>query len=195
MKRTAEAEAAEIKHFALTLENPEAAGAGRSRLYSLMLAEHRRLDEFLAKASSDGAVADEAAYQGFRERLLRHIRIEEKLLLPMAKRNRDGAPLPLAERLRLDHGALGALLMLVPLDYTFRAIRAVLDRHNPLEENEGGVYQQCASLAGPEIDSLLAQISATPRVAPSQWVNSNRVVAAAKRVLARAGYDPALLGP
>jgi hypothetical protein len=184
-----------MKYCAVTLKNPDAAEAARNELHSLMLAKHRRLDELVTRASSAGAVAGERAYQCFRECLLRHIRIEEKLLLPMAKRNRDGAPLPLAERLRLDHGALGALLMLAPLDDTFRAIRAVLDRHNPLEENEGGVYAQCTSLAGQEIDSLLAQISAAPLVAPSQWVNSARVVAAAKRVLARAGYEPSLLGP
>jgi hypothetical protein len=47
----------------------------------------------------------------------------------------------MAPRLRLDHGALAALLMLPPVDHTFRAIRAVLDAHNPLEENEGGVYE------------------------------------------------------
>ena len=132
------------------------------------------------------------AYQRFRERLLRHIRIEERILLPMAERKR-GAALSLAARLRLDHGALAALLMLPPVDPAFRAIRAVLDAHNPLEEAEHGVYEECESLGGSDITEVLAQIAATPRVPVSSWVDSPKIVAAAQRALVRAGHDPALL--
>lgn len=159
-----------------------------------MRAEHALLDELLAKAADGGGAAGAEAYQRFRERLLRHIRIEERILLPMAARKR-GEALALAARLRLDHGALAALLMLPPVDRAFRAIRAVLDAHNPLEEAAGGVYEQCENLAGPEITGLLAEIAATPRVPVSSWVNSPKIFAAAARVLARAGHDPALLGP
>jgi hypothetical protein len=164
----------------------------RRDFYALMAAEHAHLDELLGKAAGQGGAIDREAYERFRERLLRHIRIEEKILLPMAERKRGDA-LPVAAQLRLDHGALAALLMLPPADPTFRAIRAVLDAHNPLEEIEGGVYDQCQSLAGSEINELLAQIAATPRVPVSSWVHSPKVLAAAQRVLARAGHDPALL--
>ena len=85
--------------------------------------------------------------------------------------------------------------MLPPVDHTFCAIRAVLDAHNPLEENEGGIYEQCEGLAGSEADALLEQARATPRIPVSRWVNSPKVVASAKRVLVRAGFDQALLGP
>ncbi len=85
--------------------------------------------------------------------------------------------------------------MLPPADYAFRAIRAVLDAHNPLEEVEGGVYDQCESLAGSEIAEVMAQIAATPRVPVSPWVNNPKVLAAARWVLARVGHHPALLGP
>jgi hypothetical protein len=70
----------------------------------------------------------------------------------MAQRKRNGAALPSAARLRLDHGVLAALLMLAPNNRTFRAIRTVLDEHNPLKEMEDGVYAQCERLAGAEID-------------------------------------------
>lgn len=165
----------------------------RGDLYALMAAEHAQLDELLGKAAGESGAFRREAYQRFRERLLRHIRIEERILLPMAERKR-GEALSIAARLRLDHGALAALLMLPPVDHAFRAIRAVLDAHNPLEERESGVYEQCESLAGSEIAELLAQIEATPRVPVSSWVDSPKVLAAAQRVLARAGHDPALLG-
>jgi hypothetical protein len=157
-----------------------------------MVAEHAELDELLAKAAGESGAIGQEAYQRFRERLLKHIRIEERILLPMADRKR-GAALPIAARLRLDHGALAALLMLPPVARTFRAIRAVLDAHNPLEEADGGAYDQCESLAGSEIAALMAEIGATPRVPVSSYVDSPKVFAAARRVLVRAGYDPALL--
>ncbi len=157
-----------------------------------MAGEHALLDELLSHASGRNGTVDVEAYQRFRERLLRHIRIEERILLPMAVRKRGG-PLPVAARLRLDHGALAALTMLPPGDGMFRTIRAILEAHNPLEEGESGVYEECERLAGPEIDGMLAQIASTPRVPVSAWVDSPRVLAAARRALGRAGYNPALL--
>jgi hemerythrin HHE cation binding domain-containing protein len=174
---------------------PHLVRAQRGELYRFMKSEHERLDQLLAQAAERGGAVDGGAYEGFRERLLRHIRIEERILLPMAQHKRGGEPLAIAPRLRLDHGALAALLMLPPVDYTFHAIRAVLDAHNPLEENEGGVYQQCEGLAGLEAAALLEHARATPRMPVSRWVDSPKVVASARRVLVRAGYDPALLGP
>ncbi len=170
-------------------------GTCRGELYRFMKSEHARLDHLLAEAAARVGVGDNPAYEGFREGLLRHIRIEERIVLPTAQRKRGGEPLAIAPRLRLDHGALAALLMLPAVGHTFHAIRAVLDAHNPLEENQGGVYDQCEALAGPEADALLTQALATPRIPVSRWVASPKVVASAKRVLGRAGYDPALLGP
>ncbi len=172
------------------VEETKAGSASPGSVSNLMAAEHALLEQLLRAAAESGG--NNENYQNFRERLLRHIRIEERILLPMAERKR-GEPLPVAARLRLDHGALAALTMLPPGDGTFRAIRAILEAHNPLEEDEGGVYDECERLAGPAIEELLAQIAATSRVPVSSWVDSPRVFAAARRVLARAGYDPGLL--
>ncbi len=167
----------------------------RGGLYEYIAAEHTLLDKLLAQASGRDGAIDSGAYERFRNGLLRHISIEEKILLPMARRQRGGAALPIAARLRLDHGALAALMMLPPVAHTFRAIRAVLDAHNPLEETQGGAYEQCESLADSEVDGLLAQSAVTPPVPVSPWIDSPKVLAAAKRVLARAGYGASLLDP
>lgn len=164
----------------------------RGELYAFMAAEHVQLDQLLAQAGAVRSGAGNQAYEQFRERLLRHIRVEEKILMPMAARKR-GEPLPIAKRLQLDHGALAALVMLAPGEGTLRAIRAVLAAHNPLEEMAGGVYEQCESLAAEEIGELVAQIRATPAVRVSSWIDSPKVFQAAQRVLARAGYDRKLL--
>ena len=166
--------------------------ARQGRLCEFMAAEHVRLDELLAQASACTAI-DTKAYEGFRKGLLRHISLEEKILLPAAQRLRDGEPLPLAAKLRLDHGALASLMMLLPSGSVFAAVRAVLDAHNPVEEAPGGAYEQCEELIGSELDELLVQCEAAPQVRVSLLVDSPKVVAAAKRVLVHAGYDGSLL--
>lgn len=154
-----------------------------------MVSEHVLLDTLLAQAAH-GSVE---AYREFRQRLLRHIRIEERLLLPMAERKRGGKPLQLAARLRLDHGALAALMMVPPSGRTFQAVSAVLKAHNPLEETSGGVYEQCEMMAGPEARDLLLQCEETPPVPVSPWIDDRKVFEAARRALIRAGYAASLL--
>ena len=91
------------------------------RLCQLMAAEHANLDRLLAQVSAQEGAASIESYGEFRKGLLRHISIEEKILLPMAERRRGGEPLALAVRLRLDHGALAALMMLPPSATTLSA--------------------------------------------------------------------------
>src|SRR5262245_30922604 len=73
-----------------------------------------RLDALLERAMSDPENIDDSAYAQFRAGLLKHIGMEEKVLLPAAQKLRGGEPLPVAPRLRLDHGALAALLVPSP---------------------------------------------------------------------------------
>jgi len=55
-----------------------------------------------------------AAYAEFRAGLLKHIALEEKILLPAAQRLNGANPLPIAAKPRLNHGALAALLVPTP---------------------------------------------------------------------------------
>ncbi len=73
--------------------------------------DHRRLDALLRQARCGGERIDTAAYAAFRAGILRHIGMEERVLLPAAKRARGGRCLPVARLLRLDHGALASLLV------------------------------------------------------------------------------------
>ena len=86
------------------------------------------------------AARDPTAYAEFRKGLLRHIGMEENILLPVAQRARDGQPLPADGRLRLDHGALAALLVPTPTPTILGALRGILARHSALEEGPDGVY-------------------------------------------------------
>jgi hypothetical protein len=139
-----------------------------------------------------GGVVDRAASAEFRAGLLRHISLEEKILLPAAQRWQGGEPLPLAAKLRLDHGALAALLVPTPTPAIIAAIRAVLVAHNALEEGPGGVYERYEQLAGAEADALLAQLYAAPDVPVAPYADGPQVMSVVRRALMRAGYESKL---
>jgi hypothetical protein len=155
-----------------------------------MTGEHVLLSELLARAET----GNPDIYRRFRQLLLRHIRIEERLLLPMAARRRGGEPLPLHARLRLDHGALAALMTLPPMTTTLRTVRTILLVHNALEEGPAGVYQQCTDLAGSEAAGLFLQFSTTSDVPVSPWNCDDRALKAVRRVLIRSGYGDLPVG-
>ena len=160
----------------------------------LLTADHERLDALLRRAFADAGAIDRDAYAAFRKGLLRHIGMEEKILLPSAQRARDGNSLPAAAQLRLDHGALASLLVPSPSPAIGNAIRAILERHNAIEEGSGGVYDACERLAGPEAEALLAALDAAPEVPVNRHIDSPLVLDATRRALVRAGYDPVALG-
>jgi len=159
------------------------------KIHCYLAGDHDRLDALLERAMSDPANIDAAAYAQFRAGLLKHIAMEEKVLLPAAQKARGGDALPIAARLRLDHGALTALLVPSPTASIVAAIRAILKAHNPLEENPGGMYDQCEALAGAEADEIFHRLQNYPEVKVLPHVDTAFVMEATRRALARAGYD------
>ena len=156
--------------------------------------DHRRLDALLQRAVAEPGPVGRAAYAEFRAGLLKHIGMEEKILLPGAQRARGGEPLPIAAKLRLDHGALAALLVPSPTPAIIAAIRAVLTAHNAVEEESGGVYEVCEQLAGAAADELLTRLRAAPEVPVHPHVDGARILDAARRALMRAGFDLEIAG-
>ena len=155
-----------------------------------MLADdHRRLDALLERAIADPTRIVRPAYAEFRAGLLKHIGMEEKVLLPALQRLRGGEPLPVAATLRLQHGAIAALLVPTPTLDIIATLRVVLSGHNPLEEDPGGLYETCEKVAGNEVDTLLSKLRAAPEVPVASHVDGPNVLGAARRALARAGFD------
>ncbi len=163
-------------------------------LHRFLADDHRRLEGLFERAVGDPAAPDPAAYAAFRAGLLRHIAMEEKILLPAARQARGGEPLPIAERLRRDHGAIAALLVPSPTPAVVAALRTVLAAHNPLEEDDGGLYDACEALVGDEAAAVLERLRASPAVPVAPHVDGPRIVAAAQRALERAGYALTLDG-
>jgi hypothetical protein len=161
-------------------------------IYRYLADDHRRLEDALMRATERSGIVEPVAYAEFRRGLLRHIGIEEKILLPAAQAARGGKPLSIASKLRLDHGALAALLVPSPSEAIVATIRAVLKAHNPLEEEPGGVYEQCEELAGLEADNILAKMRKAPDVKLAPYTDSSTAIEALRGALKRAGYDTKL---
>jgi hypothetical protein len=157
-------------------------------LYRFLADDHTRLDALLRRATASPGEMDRAAYAAFRSGLLKHIGMEEKILLPAAQRVRGGEPLPLAAKLRLDHGALAALLVPTPTPAIIATLHTIFAAHDSLEEGPEGVYEVCEYLVCPEANTLLAQLRSAPEVPASRYADGPRVLDATRRALARAGY-------
>jgi hypothetical protein len=134
-------------------------------IFEFFCADHRRLQGLLDRAITNRDAIDLRAFEQFRGGLLKHIGMEEKVLLPAARRARGGEPLPLARQLRLEHGAIAALLVPTPNRAVIEKLVSVLTPHNLLEEQPGGLYEQCDELLDAESAvSLLEQLRSFPEV-------------------------------
>jgi hypothetical protein len=151
--------------------------------------DHKRIDDALRRAVNRGEEIESTAYEEFRGALLRHIGMEERILLPAARSAQGGKSLPQAEQLHLDHGALAALLVPTPTKTIVDAIRSILERHNAIEENSGGVYEPCEQPASLDADAILARLRAAPDVAMAPYTDSTVAIQSLRAALKRAGYS------
>jgi Hemerythrin HHE cation binding domain len=151
--------------------------------------DHARIDDSLRRAERASGQIDLAAYAEFRGALLRHIGMEEKILLPAATRARGGKRLDAAEQLHLDHGALAALLVPTPTRAIVDVIRKILTRHNTLEEGPNGMYAECEKLPGLDTDVILHRLQSAPPVALAPYSDSKIAMDSLHASLKRAGYS------
>ena len=151
--------------------------------------DHRQIDLFLKKALKQPGEIELNYYHQFRSRLLRHIKMEEKLLFPTAKKVNPELITELIPKYRLDHGAITALMVPVPTLSLLKVIRYILKKHNIAEEETGGLYDICESLTQGQTQELLEELRATKEVPVHPPNTIPLALEAAKRALLRAGYD------
>jgi len=133
-------------------------------LHRFFAADHRRLDQLLQRSIAGPGAVDLDPFGQFRAGILKHIGMEEKVLFPAARTSR-GEPLALAARLRVDHGAIAALLVPTPTPSLVAEIMSVLGPHNRREEEPGGIYDACDQAVGPvEGERLVQQLLHFPDV-------------------------------
>jgi hypothetical protein len=158
-------------------------------IFQHLAEDHARLDDLLARAVAGPGGVDLAAFGAFREGLLRHIALVEKILLPAARAARGGEPLPQARRLRVEHGAIAALLVPTPTPELAGELRKILGPHNELEEGDGGVYASCDALLSAEAAALLERMRAYPSVKVARYQDGPRVCRTAEEALRVSGLQ------
>jgi len=161
---------------------------GQGPIARFLREDHRRLDMLLQSAVADRTAIDHVAYGRFRAGLLRHIGMEEKILLPAAQESRAGRPLPVAANLRLDHGAIASLLMPTPRDAIINMLREILENHNMIEEGPDGVYEMCERAAGGNVKQIMVRLQSAPVVNVMPYSDTVAVMNTVRRAVERAGY-------
>jgi len=133
-------------------------------IYEFFSSDHRRLERLLNHATAARDRIDREAFAQFRAGLLKHIGMEEKVLLPAAREARGGVALPLARRLRLDHGAIASLLVPTPGHEVTEKLLSILEPHNLFEEKSEGLYETCDELLRDTAGAILEKLRAFPEV-------------------------------
>jgi len=157
-------------------------------LYEYLANDHKRLDSLLEQAGSKGSHVDTRIYEEFRKGLLRHISIEEKIAFPAVSRLQGGISDPLIAKLRLDHGAIVALLVPSSSASVIATLSSILTVHNRLEEQANGVYESLDKLAGADSQALLEQFQAAPEVPVLPTKPLAQVIEPVRRAVERAGH-------
>ena len=158
-------------------------------LYHFFTNDHNRIDQLLDKATENPTEVETNYYHQFRTGLLKHIKMEEKVLFPAAQKANGNVPLPLAAKLRLDHAALTSLMVVPPSEEVIKVLRYILDKHDLLEEEPDGMYDVCERLTEGETNTLLQQLEKVAEVPVHPFNEAGYALDVAKRTLVRAGFD------
>ena len=151
--------------------------------------DHRQIDGLLHNALENREQIEMSYYLQFRSRLLRHIKMEEKILFPAAKKIDPQLIAEVIPQYRLEHGAITALLVPPPTINLVKMLKFVLEKHNLAEEEPGGLYDICEALTRDESQALLEELQETKDVPVHPPNPAPIAVEAAKRALLRAGYN------
>lgn len=145
----------------------------------VLTADHERIRALIARARA----GDREGYDELRGALLRHIGMEEKILLP-ALRAVGAIPSAVAQ-MRLDHSALVAMLVPPPSPELLDRLSWLLELHDPLEEGPEGLYalaDETLPNVGEVLDAL--ERASVPPLAPN--FEGPRALEAVEELVARA---------
>lgn len=159
------------------------------KIHQFLSEDHSRLDDLLANSTGVADDINKEIYHHFRTGLLKHIKMEEKILFPAAKKANGNIPIPLAAKLRLDHGALTMLMLLPPTRELAKVVKHILEQHDKIEEQHGGTYDICEKLTESETDEILAKLRTVTEVPVHPYNDSENAVRSAKNALLRAGFN------
>ena len=93
-------------------------------------------------------------FSDFRKGLLRHISIEEKIVFPTIAKCQGRDKIALTDRLHIDHAAIVSLMVPPPSLSIIQTLKSIFAVHNPLKENDGGLYDLFEASVGADIHMM-----------------------------------------
>lgn len=148
--------------------------------------DHIRLHGLLG-ATVAGPEIDLESFELFRGGLLRHIAIEENILLREVRLRLGDVAHPAAHWLRVEHSALTALMVPTPDRALVDEIRGLLAGHDRREGGADGVYANCVEILGTEVaDELGERAAGYPEIRLMPHYDGPNVVRTAAEALASA---------
>lgn len=164
-----------------------------SRVTRLLAAEHADSQAKLrACVGPDGAV-DLKRFDEFRHALLRHIAIEEKVLMPALTKALGKPPL-FQNGLRKDHAGVAALCVPTPTREWLDDLRELLEHHQRVEEAHGGFYALVDHHLGGD-PLLLDAVTTFPALTLPDFVRGPKVRELLQEVLLVTGITDGASGP
>lgn len=136
-------------------------------------AEHQALRSLLRECLGPHGV-DAARFDEFRQRLLQHIAVEEKVLLP-ALEQKLGHPTLTHDEVRKDHAGVAALCVPAPNRAWVEALMQQLEEHHRVEEGEHGFFALCDRWLADDAPSLFAAARALPPLQLTPFNDGRRV--------------------
>ena len=150
--------------------------AMKSALRAVFETDHRRLNDLLPRAMGEPDRIDSDVFGEFRGLLLKHIGMEEKILYLAGRLALREATPPIFAKLRVDHGALAALLVPTPTPAIATDLLSILVPHGQREEEAGGIYDLCIDAISSELASVLLEETRAFREVPLKPYNDDPVV-------------------
>lgn len=125
--------------------------------------QHRELSTAIRRCLGDDGSVEVALFDEFRHQLLRHISIEERIVMPAVIKAIGRAPDD-RNGLRKDHAGIAALCVPLPEREWVENLRDLLDEHYRVEEGPGGFLSRCDEVLVSTLnDRVLQDIDAHPR--------------------------------
>lgn len=138
-----------------------------------LLADHQRLHQLLSQAQGKDTVITET-YNEFRQGLMRHIAIEEKIFFPEMKKIIGTADI--WRTIRIEHAALTSLLVPTPDLTLLNEIHLLLLDHDSKEEGSSGIYAEGERILTPELrQQLSSRAEALPPIPMCAHIDSPNV--------------------
>lgn len=141
---------------------------------TVFAAEHQALRAMLRDCLATPAGVDLARFEQFRQALLHHIAVEEKVLLPALER-KLGHPTLMHEAMRKDHAGVAALCVPAPNRAWVEALQLQLEEHHRVEEGDHGFFALCDLWIADEAPAVLAAAREFPPLHLTPFNDGRRV--------------------